>query len=136
MVKLEEVSEDYKDDDFVDDSSSSIEDDASSIASDVSDLSDIDHETVYDRIVALREIIPFKQRRQIANAYNTLSSFGKTGIKWAGSGAWVLTTTAVLLGLPLALAVEQEAMIEEQIRAQESQQQVGINLITIIEANY
>jgi import receptor subunit TOM22 len=111
----------------VDDSSSFVtedDDDSSSIAaSDASDL-DVDQEaatwskeseTLGDRFYALKDMIAPSTRDSIKGAVRTTGSW----IKWtgmtAGSAAWIITTSALLVGLPLGLCIETEAgMIQQE----------------------
>lgn len=94
-----------------------------SIDSEISDMSETTHsplldETLTDRLIALRDIIPPKTRARISNAANTVFNASSTGITYGGKGLWVIATSVLLLGLPYMLAVgqEQELMEEERQR--------------------
>lgn len=88
-----------------------------------SDDDDFDEdETIYERIVALKDIVPPKQRSQIfgfaSGVYNTLYS----GVSKAGNFTWILTTSALLLGVPLSLSIlaEQQLMeLEKEFKLQQ-----------------
>jgi import receptor subunit TOM22 len=88
-----------------------------------SDDDDFDEdETVYERIVALKDIVPPKQRGQISSfasaAYNTIYS----GVSKTGNLTWILTTSALLLGVPLSLSIlaEQQLMeLEKEFKLQQ-----------------
>ena len=117
MVKLEEV----MDEEFVreqegphdeDEWDTDSESDASSIASSPTD------ETLYERIVALQDIIPASTRRSISSKVNTTSSWIKSSLLFGGKTLWVVSTSALLLGVPWALAYSEEQMIVEQERAE------------------
>jgi len=75
-------------------------------------------ETLTDRLIALRDIIPPKTRARISNAANTVFNASSTGVTYGGKGLWVIATSVLLLGLPYMLAVgqEQELMEEERQR--------------------
>ncbi|KAL1593115.1 mitochondrial import receptor subunit Tom22 [Paraconiothyrium brasiliense] len=113
MVKLEEVVDEeflreqegpHDEDDWDTDSES----DTSSIADLTPD------ETLYERIAALQDIIPAHTRRSIASKYNTAASYVKSGLSLGGKTLWVVSTSALLLGVPWALAYSEEQMIIEQ----------------------
>ncbi|KAJ4351379.1 mitochondrial import receptor subunit Tom22 [Didymosphaeria variabile] len=113
MVKLEEVVDEeflreqegpHDEDDWDTDSES----DTSSIADLTPD------ETLYERVAALQDIIPAHTRRSIASTYNTATSYLKSGLSLGGKTLWVVSTSALLLGVPWALAYSEEQMIIEQ----------------------
>lgn len=117
MVKLEEVIDEeflraqegpHDDDDWDTDSES----DASSVASIEAD------ETLYERIAALQDMIPASTRRSISSKYNTAASWVKSGLLMGGKTLWVVSTSALLLGVPWALAYSEEQMILEQEKAE------------------
>ncbi|KAF2710188.1 mitochondrial import translocase, subunit Tom22 [Pleomassaria siparia CBS 279.74] len=117
MVKLEEVIDEefmrtqegpVDDDDWDTDSDS----DTSSIASTTPD------ETLYERILALQDIIPASARRSFNSKVSTASSWVKSGIVLGGKTLWVVSTSALLLGVPWALAYSEEQMVVEEERAQ------------------
>ncbi|KAF2689274.1 mitochondrial import translocase, subunit Tom22 [Lentithecium fluviatile CBS 122367] len=117
MVKLEEVI----DEEFLraqegpqdeDDWDTDSESDTSSIISLTPD------ETLYERLAALQDIIPASTRRSIASKYSTASSWVKSGLLMGGKTLWVVSTSALLLGVPWALAYSEEQMIVEQERAE------------------
>lgn len=88
------------------------ESDTSSIASAPTD------ETLYERILALQDMIPASTRRSISSKVNTTSSWLKSGLLMGGKTLWVVSTSALLLGVPWALAYSEEQMIVEQERAE------------------
>ncbi|ORX59833.1 mitochondrial import translocase, subunit Tom22 [Hesseltinella vesiculosa] len=122
MVKLEEVPIDQFED--------NVEDIVSEDDSDYSDddFDDDEDESMLDRIVALKEIIPLKQRNQLYSGAQTLTSWSKTGATFVGKSAWVLTTSMLLLVLPLALEIEKEQALvayeQEAMQQQGAQQQM------------
>ncbi|PPR05401.1 hypothetical protein CVT24_008015 [Panaeolus cyanescens] len=121
MVKVEIVEEkDHSASPYASDSdsrtSSSVS--LSSIDSDVS----VD-ETFLDRIAALKDIVPPTTRHNISTAVSKTANFVKRGSKLVGNIVWVVTTSALLVGLPLALVVEDEAKYAQQEREMLEQQQ-------------
>ncbi|KAL7417600.1 putative mitochondrial import receptor subunit tom22 [Mrakia frigida] len=116
MVKVEEVKdasfEDEENDSDYETSSSvgSDDDDAISIASSAPD----EAETLSDRLYALKDMIPPTTRLSISNKLSYTASWVKWSANSAGNVAWVLTTTALMIGLPYALAVEGEAALQAQ----------------------
>ncbi|KAI7900300.1 mitochondrial outer membrane translocase complex, subunit Tom22 [Cokeromyces recurvatus] len=119
MVKLEEVSADQYEEVEV-----SSEDEYSDFSDDDFDEED---ESIVDRIVALKDIIPLKHRNRISNSVSTLTSWGKTGATFVGKSAWVITTSMFLLVLPLALEIEKEQALvayEKEAMQQQGTQQM------------
>jgi import receptor subunit TOM22 len=103
-------------------SSSSRTSSSVSLSSVSSELSTAD-ETIYDRLSALVDIVPPSTRHNISTKVsNTTSFFKKTG-KVVGNIVWIVTTSALLVGLPLALSLEDEAKIVAQEREMMAQQQ-------------
>ena len=130
MVKLEEVSVDQFDD--VD--QQALSDDGDDNYSDFSDddFDDDEDESILDRIAALKEIIPLKHRNRFASSASTLTSWGKTGATFVGKSAWVITTSMLLLVLPLALEIEKEQALvayEKEAMQQQGAQQVSLNKV-------
>jgi import receptor subunit TOM22 len=83
----------------------------------------VPQETVWERISALKDIIPPSTRQRIFARVSKASSYASVGLLVTGKVAWVVTTTALLVGLPYALAVEDEMRISQQERDMMSQQQ-------------
>ncbi|KAI9472240.1 MAG: mitochondrial import receptor subunit Tom22-domain-containing protein [Benjaminiella poitrasii] len=120
MVKLEEVSADQYEEIEV-----SSEEDYSDFSDD--DFDDDEDESIVDRLVALKDIIPLKHRNRISNSVSTLTSWGKTGATFVGKSAWVITTSMFLLVLPLALEIEKEQALvayEKEAMQQQGTQQM------------
>jgi import receptor subunit TOM22 len=78
--------------------------------------------------VALQDIIPASTRRTLKNTVDTTTSWFKSGLSLGGKTLWVVSTSALLLGVPWALAYSEEQMIVEQERqelmAQRAQNEV------------
>lgn len=87
-------------------------------------------ETIADRIYALKDIVSPTTRETLLSGAATSASLGKSAAKLVGSAGWYLTTTAILIGLPLALAVEGEAVFAQQEKM-EREQQAGVQQVSI-----
>jgi import receptor subunit TOM22 len=75
-------------------------------------------ESLYERILALQDMIPASTRRSFTSKTNTLTSWFTSGLAMGGKTLWVVSTSALLLGVPWALAYSEEQMIVEQERAE------------------
>ena len=130
MVQVEEVAEkqqyaaqaqaDERDSDYETESNVS---DAISEVSDDDDYFDPNSETYYERVVALKEMVSPKTRSQLTSTLESAKSWATWGWFSAGSVAWVVSTSALLVGLPLALAIEDETRIVQQEREMQMQSQ-------------
>ncbi|KAI0693983.1 mitochondrial outer membrane translocase complex, subunit Tom22 [Cytidiella melzeri] len=88
-----------------------------------SNESDIDaEESFYERLTALVDIVPPTTRHSIASRFSKTASFLKSGGKVVGNIVWIVTTSALLVGLPLALSLEDESKIVAQEKEQYAQQ--------------
>ncbi|KAL5501428.1 TOM22 [Sanghuangporus vaninii] len=93
-------------------------------------LSEPEHESFFERIAALKDIVPPTTRYAISSRVSKTFSVVKQTGKLAGNVVWVVTTSALLVGLPLALILEDEAKIvaqEKEMLAQQAgaQQMMG-----------
>ncbi|KAG8951742.1 mitochondrial import receptor protein [Tulasnella sp. 424] len=125
MVKVEEI----KDKDTTQAkslySNSEASESSSSLSSvsTTSSLGEEPQESFTERLSALVDIVPPKTRKSIADKVSaTAGFFGKSG-KVLGNIVWVVTTSALLIGLPLALSLEDEAKIVAQEREAEGQRE-------------
>ncbi|KAF7291596.1 Mitochondrial import receptor subunit TOM22 [Mycena chlorophos] len=101
---------------------------AGSAASSSTSLSSVDsdldaNESFIDRIAALVDIVPPTTRHAISERVYKSASLLKRGGKLAGNLVWIVTTSALLVALPLALVLEDEAKIVAQERELLEQQQ-------------
>lgn len=118
MVKVQEVHDSpYTSSDSSDSS------DTDSLASSISGDDEIQKESLVDRLVALIDIVPPQTRHSITTRVSNVVGAVKTGGKLVGNVVWVLTTSALLIGLPLAFALEDEAKIVQQEKEMAAQQQ-------------
>jgi len=125
MVKLEEITDVDKQptgpySPAASEASASTES-VNSISSTGSDA--VEKETFIDRLTALVDIIPPKTRHSILQSISKGTSALKTGGKLVGNAVWIVTTSALLVALPLALVLEDEAKIVQQERDLIAQQQ-------------
>lgn len=90
-----------------------------------------DSESLYDRLTALVDIVPPQTRYRLsASLSRSRELLQKTG-KVVGNVVWVLTTSALLVGLPLVLILEDEAKIVNEERNVLAQQQGAQQLLGI-----
>ncbi|EEQ90693.1 hypothetical protein RJZ56_008120 [Blastomyces dermatitidis] len=75
-------------------------------------------ESLYERIAALKDIIPPQSRHRISSSISSLTSFAKSTISFGGKTLWVLSTSAFLLGVPWALALAEEQQYVQMEREQ------------------
>ena len=80
-------------------------------------------ESVFDRVAALVDIVPPATRHSIASKVSKTASVVKKTGKVVGNLVWIVTTSALLVVLPLALALEDEAKLAAQEREMMEQQQ-------------
>ena len=122
MVKLEEV----PDEDFIAQQQGpkiEEEDDWDTDSeSDASDISDDYEETFADRIAALADIVPPTYRKKLSSAANTTYDWTTSGLSFSGKALWVISTSALLLGIPWALAFSEEQQMQEMEREMRMQQ--------------
>jgi import receptor subunit TOM22 len=130
MVKVEIVEEKETGSPYAS-SSSSRTSSSVSLSSVESDAS-VD-ESLFDRIVALKDIVPPTTRHSIYSRISKTASVFKRGSKLVGNVIWVLTTSTLLVGLPLALILEDEskavAQEKEMLEQQQGAQQASSSVI-------
>jgi len=119
MVQLEEVEDESfvtgekvfeEDDDDYEDTDSEISED---------EEYDLDpSESIFDRIVALKDIIPPTTRHKLADGIETTVAWTKSGLWLGGKTVFILSTSALLIGVPFGLAVAEESQAMEFEREQ------------------
>lgn len=72
-----------------------------------------ENETLLERLAALKDIVPPKQRQNVSKIFSTASTFLSNAFKRGGSLTWALTTSALLLGVPLSLSILAEQQLIE-----------------------
>ncbi|KAK5137324.1 hypothetical protein LTR08_000294 [Meristemomyces frigidus] len=94
---------------------------------DESELSEIEDddtldETLFDRVAALQDIIPPTYRRNLESVASTGYSWASKAVGLSGKTLWVVSTSALLLGVPWALAFSEEQQVQEMEREMRMQQ--------------
>ncbi|KAI9698701.1 MAG: mitochondrial import receptor protein [Candelina mexicana] len=79
-------------------------------------------ETLADRLTALRDVIPPKQRAALTSSLSTAASWMKSGLSWSGSALFVISTSVLLFGVPFALANLDEMEHMEREREEKMRQ--------------
>ncbi|KAG0146777.1 hypothetical protein CROQUDRAFT_656966, partial [Cronartium quercuum f. sp. fusiforme G11] len=134
---IEELKAEDSDDGFVTESDNSSDSDPSELAlktrtcesDDDDDLEEalrafrIEDETVWDRLYALRDIISPSTRAGLGETWDQLCNSTKSTTKFMGNFAWVVTTSMILIGLPMALSIEGESMLVAHEKEMERQTQ-------------
>lgn len=83
-----------------------------------------------DRISALADIIPPTYRKNISNAASTGYSWATKGLSLSGKTLWIVSTSALLLGVPWAMAFAEEQQVQEmerEIRQQQNASEVCLS---------
>ncbi|KAA6408721.1 MAG: mitochondrial import subunit Tom22 [Lasallia pustulata] len=75
-------------------------------------------ESLRDRLLALRDMLPPSTRRRIAASTATFTGYVKSGLLYGGKTLWVVSTSALLLGMPFALAFAEEQQVVEMEKEQ------------------
>ncbi|KAF3908513.1 hypothetical protein ABW21_db0205700 [Orbilia brochopaga] len=96
----------------------------SDAASDTSSA-DLDSETLYDRLLALKDIIPPGRRAQLSRSVNGTYSFVASGLLMGGKTLWVISTSALMLGVPYVLAWQEEQQLLEMEKEMQMQQNLN-----------
>jgi len=128
MVEFEEIKDEHyqgNDDDFVTEEEGSDGDysDTSSEGSAADDDNlEIQDESLLDRIVALKDIVPAHQRDRISRVVAKGYSYGSMATYIGGKAAYILLTSVLLLGIPFALLLDEERSISEQERQMQEMQ--------------
>lgn len=136
MVRLEELEDEHfvnkpettRDGALLADDDEDYTDTDSEISDDDDEPSAPVDESLFDRISALRDIIPPKTRARISSASSSLYSAANTTVNYGGKSLWVIATSILLLGIPYALALgeEQQYMEEERQRGMMEQGAQGM----------
>jgi import receptor subunit TOM22 len=85
-------------------------------------------ESLTDRLLALRDMIPPTTRSYISSTVSTATSYIKSGLGMGGKALFVLSTSALLLGVPWALAFAEEQQVvemEKEMRMREMGSEVS-----------
>jgi import receptor subunit TOM22 len=79
-------------------------------------------ESLADRLAALRDIVPATARGWISHKCEATASAVKTVLSFAGRAAWTVSVSALLVGVPFALAYGEDqnfAAMEQEQRMRE-----------------
>ncbi|KAH6636352.1 mitochondrial import receptor subunit Tom22-domain-containing protein [Chaetomium tenue] len=100
------------------------EEDFTDTDSEISTESNYDpsEETLADRLAALRDVVPATARGWMHQQYETTTSAVKTALAFAGRAAWTVSVSALLVGVPFALAYGEDenfAAMEQEQRMRE-----------------
>lgn len=92
-----------------------------------SDISEVDYddaldETLLDRVAALKDIVPPTYRKNLSSITSTGYSWASSAVSFSGKTLWVVSTSALLLGVPWALAFSEEQQVQEMEREMRMQQ--------------
>lgn len=79
-------------------------------------------ESLGDRIAALKDVIPPTYRKNMSTAATTGMRWVQNGLSFGGKTLWVVSTSALLLGVPWALAFSEEQQVQEMEREMRMQQ--------------
>jgi len=79
---------------------------------------EVETESLYERISALKDIIPPHSRHRVISTVSALTSATKAGFSFGGKALWVISTSAFLLGVPWALAYAEEEQYVQMEREQ------------------
>lgn len=78
--------------------------------SEISNDSDFDaeNETFAERLYALRDIVPPQTRGWISDSVSAVSSRAWSVLSFGGKATWVITTSALFIGVPFALSYNED----------------------------
>lgn len=89
---------------------------------DISDIYATEQESIFDRIYALKDIISPSTRKSLTRFWRTGTAYFSAGLLWSGKALWVVGSSALLLGVPWALAYTEEQQMIEMEREMRMQQ--------------
>ncbi|KAI1075439.1 mitochondrial outer membrane translocase complex, subunit Tom22 [Whalleya microplaca] len=100
--------------------------------SEISNESDFDpeNESFTDRLYALRDIVPPQTRNSIASTIGGAASAVKSVLSFGGKTLWVISSSALLIGVPWALAWAEEQQVVEMEKEMKMREMGGEILTT------
>ncbi|KAI0976118.1 mitochondrial outer membrane translocase complex, subunit Tom22 [Xylaria arbuscula] len=129
MVQLQEIVDEH----FQEGQVGPEEDDAdfTDTDSEISEESEYDptDETFAERLYALRDIVPPHTRGYISNTISTAGNAVKSVLSFSGKSLWVISSSALLLGIPWALAWAEEQQVLE-MEKEMKMREMGGDLLT------
>lgn len=90
----------------------------SEISNDEEEDFELEEESLFERISALKDIIPPGARRTVSNTVSTVTSLTKSSLSFSGKALWIISTSAFLIGVPWALAYAEEEQYIQMEREQ------------------
>lgn len=112
MVKVEEVSGSNLEKERVQGANITEENDFSD--DDFAEEDDFDiNETLADRIVALKDVLPPQYRESISSSFGSVKSLIQSVGSFGGKSLWVISSSTLLLGVPLSLCILSEQQLVE-----------------------
>jgi len=121
MVKIEEIEDEHYEEDQPGPAEDEYYTDTESEITD--DEEDFFRETIVERVAALKDIIPPQHRVTVTETVKTTYSWLSSGLVFGAKAAWVLSTGALLIGMPFALAFAEEQQyieMEKEVKMQQS----------------
>lgn len=130
MVQLEEVEDETFESKQIGPSEDEDEytDTDSEISSDDEEYVTVE-ESFTDRLYALRDIIPATTRNSITSKISTTTSWVQSGLLFGGKTLWVVSTTALLFGVPWALAFADEQM-QLEMENEQKMREIGGEMLS------
>ncbi|KAI1421682.1 mitochondrial outer membrane translocase complex, subunit Tom22 [Xylaria sp. FL1777] len=129
MVQLQEIVDEH----FQEGQVGPEEDDAdfTDTDSEISEESEYDprDETLGERLYALRDIVPPQTRGYITNTVATASNAVRSVLSFGGKSLWIISSSALLLGIPWALAWAEEQQVLE-MEKEMKMREMGGDLLT------
>ncbi|KAI1751480.1 mitochondrial outer membrane translocase complex, subunit Tom22 [Xylaria castorea] len=129
MVQLQEIVDEH----FQESQAGPDEDDGdyTDTDSEISDESEYDprDESLGERLFALRDIVPPQTRGYITNTISTAGNAVKSALSFGGKSLWVISSSALLLGIPWALAWAEEQQVLE-MEKEMKMREMGGDLLT------
>jgi import receptor subunit TOM22 len=123
MVKLSALSADHQvsEEELYD--SEEYTDTESEISSEDEEDDDVLDETLVERIAALKDMIPLETRQFFSRQFTRISNATWYIKSVAGSIALIITTSAIMVGVPLIFEIERENMYVQYEKEAKLQQQ-------------
>ncbi|KAI8050534.1 mitochondrial import receptor subunit Tom22-domain-containing protein [Syncephalis plumigaleata] len=125
----DEEEEEDDDEEMMEEEEEEDEEDAKRSINDVSDVEDEDEdddyldETFLERVAALKEIIPLSTRHFVSRQADRVVSTCWQVKSFVGALSWVITTSALMIGVPLVLELEREQQYVQYEKEMQLQQQ-------------
>ncbi|KAJ1503118.1 mitochondrial import receptor protein [Coelomomyces lativittatus] len=123
--KLEKKSEEEEEDDDDDDDDDEDDDDDDELLNLEED--EVLEEGLLDRLVALKDMVPPETRYTLSQFFSKSFNMGQSVAQFIGKLGWVLSTTGLVMVVPLLFELDKETQIllcekEQKLREQTAQQ--------------